>query len=260
MLNTSATMYVAGVAKGNPGEAAIGVVIITAFGHRETISQSIGMGTQSEAEWSALVSGFNKALELGITTIYVRTNSITIVNQMTSPTRPGSRVLNSQHGKALTMLSRFRIIEFSIISADLNIEAIGLCNNELSVRNGTPPASANGAGTLRPTTPGLSAPAGIVVETSLTELRGRYGDAVFNLAAHLCAREWGRFDTARATLRVDLNDVRDFEALWITRAREYLAVANGSLPIGHAGVAGEKVGGDKSSADKSAADKSSAPA
>jgi ribonuclease HI len=78
-----ATIWIDGAARGNPGPAAIGVFITDGDGKElETASETIGIATNNEAEYRALVRGLELAAKHHATEIEVRTDSELLAQQI----------------------------------------------------------------------------------------------------------------------------------------------------------------------------------
>lgn len=72
-----------GAARGNPGPAAIGVVIADSAGlPLRECGECIGRATNNVAEYSALIRSLELARELGVTSLEVRSDSELMVKQM----------------------------------------------------------------------------------------------------------------------------------------------------------------------------------
>jgi ribonuclease HI len=78
-----ARLYTDGGARGNPGPAAAAYVLETDDGHvLAAHGETIGVATNNVAEYSALVAGLAKALELGVDEVEVVSDSELLVKQM----------------------------------------------------------------------------------------------------------------------------------------------------------------------------------
>jgi ribonuclease HI len=78
-------LYTDGGSRGNPGESAIGVVIADENGILKYYGEKIGLGTNNEAEYKAVISGLNSVLSFGDaenTIIEHFSDSQLIVNQL----------------------------------------------------------------------------------------------------------------------------------------------------------------------------------
>ena len=76
-------IYADGAARGNPGPAAIGVVIADEHGRvlRE-ISCAIGRATNNQAEYRAVIAGLEEVVGLGATHVELRADSELVVKQL----------------------------------------------------------------------------------------------------------------------------------------------------------------------------------
>ena len=72
-----------GVSRGNPGLAAIGVIIKDERGRLvDTISQRIGRTTNNQAEYRAIIAALEKAVALGALRVELRSDSELVVRQV----------------------------------------------------------------------------------------------------------------------------------------------------------------------------------
>jgi len=75
-------LYADGASRGNPGPAAIGVVIFDDQGReRHRISQAIGRATNNQAEYRAAIAALEAALALGARHVARRLDSELVVRQ-----------------------------------------------------------------------------------------------------------------------------------------------------------------------------------
>ena len=72
-----------GASQGNPGPAAIGVIIKDEQGRLITsISQPIGRATNNQAEYRAVIAALEKAIELGAKQVDIKLDSQLVVRQI----------------------------------------------------------------------------------------------------------------------------------------------------------------------------------
>jgi ribonuclease H / adenosylcobalamin/alpha-ribazole phosphatase len=72
-----------GAARGNPGPAAFGYVIVAPSGEEVALEgEAIGSTTNNVAEYSGLIAGLEKAIALGVTRLDIRMDSELVVRQM----------------------------------------------------------------------------------------------------------------------------------------------------------------------------------
>ena len=90
--------YADGAARGNPGPAACGAVVIDRDGNElRRIAQAIGRGTNNEAEYRAAIAAVRAALELGATELQLRLDSQLVVRQLQGSYRVRNERLKPLH-------------------------------------------------------------------------------------------------------------------------------------------------------------------
>lgn len=102
-----------GGARGNPGPAALGYVLTDAVG--ELVYEQgkyLGETTNNVAEYSALVEGLKKALELGASEIIIQMDSELIVKQMSGEYKIKQPHLQALAKEVRELLSKFQHHEF----------------------------------------------------------------------------------------------------------------------------------------------------
>jgi ribonuclease HI len=127
-----AILFADGGARGNPGPAAFGAVLIDGAGFilRE-IGEYIGTATNNVAEWRALVAGLAAAAELGIDDLAVRMDSELVVRQLTGVYRVKHPDLIPLHERARALLRRFKSVDVQHIPRAKNKAADALVNAAL---------------------------------------------------------------------------------------------------------------------------------
>ena len=118
-----------GCSKKNPGLAGAGAVIYKYS--KEIWSGCLFVGTNATnnyAEYSGLIIGLEKALELNIKTLHVEGDSLLVINQMTGKYKCNSQNLIDQHNKAKELAAKFDIINFVHIFRNKNARADELSN------------------------------------------------------------------------------------------------------------------------------------
>jgi len=122
-----------GASRGNPGPSAIGVVIRDE--NRRVIariSRRIGEATNNQAEYTALIEGLKKALELGAREVEIFSDSELLVNQLLGKYKiknTGLKLLYSEVVKLVGFLESFKI---SLVPREQNQEADSLANQALN--------------------------------------------------------------------------------------------------------------------------------
>mgnify|MGYP000513036561 CR=1 FL=1 len=98
-----------GGSRGNPGPAGIGVVVRAADGTTLlTLGRYIGAATNNVAEYQAVITGLEKALELGAQSVQVCGDSELIIRQLRGEYRVRNPGLQPLHRRAKALLARFK--------------------------------------------------------------------------------------------------------------------------------------------------------
>lgn len=102
------TIQFDGGSRGNPGPAGIGVVLLSEDGTQLiTLGRFIGRATNNVAEYRALITGLEKALELGAKRISIRGDSELIVRQMLGQYRVKNPDLKELYNEAQALYRQF---------------------------------------------------------------------------------------------------------------------------------------------------------
>ncbi len=125
-------MHVDGGARGNPGPAAIGVVLSTPDGEViEELGERIGVATNNVAEYRALLRGVQTATAHGATELEIVNDSELVAKQINGVYRvkhPAMRPLHTEAMAALQEIPQWRVR--SVPRAE-NAEADALVNQAL---------------------------------------------------------------------------------------------------------------------------------
>jgi ribonuclease HI len=133
-LALSARLYVDGASRGNPGRAGIGVVLETEGAVRKA-GAYVGVKTNNEAEYMALIMGLEMALEMGATEVTVYSDSQLLVRQLQGEYRVRSHRLKKLYERAADLISRFSKFQIVHVEREENSEADRLANTALDDRN-----------------------------------------------------------------------------------------------------------------------------
>ena len=132
-----ARLFTDGGARGNPGPAAYGFVLETEDGTvLAAEGEAIGVATNNVAEYSGLVAGLRKALELHVPEVEVVSDSELLVKQMRGEYRVKNEGLRELFVEASTLARRqynasdaVRVCRASHWSrATLDLKGLGVCH------------------------------------------------------------------------------------------------------------------------------------
>ena len=103
-----------GGSRGNPGPAGIGVVLTADDGTPIfTLGRFIGRCTNNVAEYTALITGLEEALKLGVKKLIVRGDSELIIKQMKGEYRVKHPDMKVLFDKAKALISRFADVKIT---------------------------------------------------------------------------------------------------------------------------------------------------
>ncbi len=121
-----------GGARGNPGPAAIGVVLEKAGVPPITVAETIGETTNNAAEYQALLRGLALAKEQGVTELECRLDSELVVKQLNREYKVRDKYLASLFLRVWNAAQGFRSVRFVAIPRRENREADRLVNAALT--------------------------------------------------------------------------------------------------------------------------------
>jgi ribonuclease HI len=125
-------VHVDGGARGNPGPAAIGVVIDDASGTRlEALAERIGVTTNNVAEYRAVLRGLERARALGAEEIELIGDSELVARQLTGAYKVKHPAMKELHQQASRALARFTRWDFRTVPRAENADADALVNEAL---------------------------------------------------------------------------------------------------------------------------------
>ena len=129
------TVNVDGGARGNPGPAAIGVVIRDQTGAiLGTVSEVIGEATNNVAEYRALLAGIGQARLLGASEIELLGDSELVVRQVRGEYKVKNPGIKPLHTEVLGELAQFDDWSIEHVRREMNSEADALVNDALDGR------------------------------------------------------------------------------------------------------------------------------
>lgn len=113
-----------GASRGNPGPAAIGVLIEDEAGRiLLQLSNTIGRATNNQAEYKALIAALEYAARMGAKSVDMRSDSELVVRQIQGQYKVRNRGLKPLFEKAQQLLSKFEEFSISSVPRYLNSEA-----------------------------------------------------------------------------------------------------------------------------------------
>jgi ribonuclease HI len=130
-------LNVDGGARGNPGPAAIGVVISDPDGETlEELSERIGVATNNVAEYRALLRGVERARALGATEVEIVNDSELVARQLTGAYKVKHASMKPLYAEAISALRRFDSWGIRSVPRAQNARADELVNQALDAGGG----------------------------------------------------------------------------------------------------------------------------
>jgi len=127
-----ARLFTDGGARGNPGPAAYGFVLEAENGTLLAAEGvAIGTATNNVAEYSGLVAGLEKALELQVPQVEVVSDSELMVKQMRGEYRVKNEALRALFVEASSLARRFEKVDYRHVKRAHNELADRLVNEAL---------------------------------------------------------------------------------------------------------------------------------
>jgi ribonuclease HI len=124
-----------GGARGNPGPAAIGAVVLDVTVDPPvliaTVSERIGIATNNVAEYRACIEGLRAAAEFEPRMVRLRADSELMIRQLEGRYKVKSAHLKPLYAEARALLAGFDEVDLAHIRREKNVEADALVNAAL---------------------------------------------------------------------------------------------------------------------------------
>ena len=123
------TAYIDGGSRGNPGPAGYGVHIVEDDGSVvEELHESVGTATNNVAEYRGLLAALAWAIDRGLTTLHVRSDSELLVKQLRGEYRVKNPNLQPLYADACGLVRRIGRVTFEHVRREFNKDADRLAN------------------------------------------------------------------------------------------------------------------------------------
>ena len=120
-----------GASRSNPGDASIGVCILLDGKEVHAISKKIGIATNNEAEYQALIDGLNFCINNSIKEIDVFLDSNLVVEQVNKNYKVKAENLKVLNSKVDELIQEFNFIKINHVYREENKRADQLANMAL---------------------------------------------------------------------------------------------------------------------------------
>ncbi len=124
-----------GASRGNPGLSGAGVIVKDERGHRiETIQKFLGVGTNNQAEYKALIEGLRAAQRHAPDEVTVQMDSELVVKQMTGQYRVRNPEIFALYSEAMELVAGFGSVKFVHVLRERNPGADRVANMAIDSR------------------------------------------------------------------------------------------------------------------------------
>ncbi len=128
-------LFTDGAARGNPGPAGAGAVIVNPDGHVVAkIGKFLGDSTNNVAEYMGLILGLKRAKAMGIKELEVLSDSELLVKQLAGEYAVKADHLRPLHDEARALLQGFQWIQVRHIPREENAQADAMSNRAIDER------------------------------------------------------------------------------------------------------------------------------
>jgi ribonuclease HI len=126
------TAYIDGGSRGNPGPAGYGVQIVDDQGTIvEELHESVGVATNNVAEYQGLLAALAWAIDRGVRTLHIRSDSELLVKQLRGEYRVKNPNLQPLYRDACALVGRIGRVTFEHVRREFNKEADRLANQAM---------------------------------------------------------------------------------------------------------------------------------
>jgi ribonuclease HI len=128
-------LYTDGAARGNPGPAGAGAVLLNADGHVVAkVGKFLGESTNNVAEYMGLILGLKRAKAMGIKELDVFADSELLVKQLSGDYQVKAEHLKPLHDEVQALLKGFSFIQVRHIPREENGQADAMSNRAIDER------------------------------------------------------------------------------------------------------------------------------
>src|ERR1035437_5922655 len=133
MMLLNVEIYCDGASRGNPGQASAGAVLLDLGTGKivAEVSERLGVATNNEAEYVALLLALKEAKRLGAQTVSIKADSQLVIRQLIGQYKVKHPEMKRRHAEALALLSGFSRWSASHVPREQNSRADALANAAL---------------------------------------------------------------------------------------------------------------------------------
>lgn len=125
------TLFSDGASRGNPGPAGAGAYLITPDGSEIKLTKYLGIKTNNQAEYEALILGLEELVERGAKNVKIRADSEFMIRQLLGEYRVKHEGIKPLFETAKMLLEAFDSIDLKHIPREENTIADELSNDAI---------------------------------------------------------------------------------------------------------------------------------
>ncbi|OQB69133.1 MAG: 14.7 kDa ribonuclease H-like protein [Spirochaetes bacterium ADurb.Bin133] len=134
IISDKTVIYIDGGSRGNPGDAGAGVILDN-NGKRSGFYRYLGVKTNNEAEYSALIIGITVALENNVKNIKVFSDSELLCNQINGVYKVKNENLKKYYIEAKSLIDKLNSFEIKHILREQNGLADKMANKAMDLKD-----------------------------------------------------------------------------------------------------------------------------
>ena len=123
-------IYIDGASRGNPGESGIGILFKD--NEQYNFKKYIGIGTNNNAEYTALITALEIALKSGLSRLKVNTDSMLVASQINGSWKVKDPEIRILFSKAKSLIEKLEDFSITHIRREFNSDADRLANEAIN--------------------------------------------------------------------------------------------------------------------------------
>jgi len=127
---TATDIFIDGASRGNPGESGIGILFINE--ENLDFKKYIGTGTNNNAEYTALITALEIALNSKLLNIKIHTDSLLVANQVNGSWKVKDPDIKALYLRAKSLIEKFEDFSITHVRREYNSEADRLANEAIN--------------------------------------------------------------------------------------------------------------------------------
>ena len=128
-------IYTDGASRGNPGEAGAGAFLVSDSGKEIPLSHYLGIKTNNQAEYAALVMGLAELKKHKVREVEIRADSELMIRQLKGEYRIKNEGLIPYYERVKNLLESFEKVTFCHVPREENKKADKLANEAIDFKD-----------------------------------------------------------------------------------------------------------------------------